>query len=397
MMDAPLRVLHVVPSLDETYGGPATAVPCLAMALEVLNCASFFFSVAPLGRAAVNPLMAPHAGRWVEARPVPVLTVGRPAMRAVSTMEGLISAERIDLIHLHGLWSHLAWAVRIILRRRRLPLLLSPRSDLMAQGRGRSPTLKALAARLYADDLLARCDGIHATDPVEAEAIAAIAPRKPRLLAPNGIVPGLGDDLPEPDAARHALGLPIGRPVLLFLSRLDPRKNPDLLLEAAISAGLFRLGWVLVFAGAAEDPRLARRILTRAASEGVGASVFLLGHVGWPRNRLCFAAATVFALPTHFENFGNSIAEALACGVPVVTTPETPWRLLPALGAGFVGPPTLAVWTRLLQEATTTSPDRLAAMGAAGRDLVRRFDWRETARLTAAFYRDLARSAPSRP
>lgn len=393
MTDRPLRVLHVVPSLDETYGGPATAVPCLATALETQGCTSWFLSVATHGRASVNPLMARLRHSWFEARPLPFPRQGRPAFAARRLLEQILVTARIDVVHLHGLWSHLASVVGIAVRRRAVTLILSPRSDLMDQAQQRSRLAKWCARRLYAAALLSRCDGVHATDRLEGEALAAQAPRTPCLVAPNGITPGFGDALPDPASARRELGLPVERPVLLFLSRLDARKNPELLLEAAWRAGLFQRGWLLVFAGQAEDAALPRRLRRFAEANGIDPSVRLLGHVAYPRNRLCYAAATLFALPSTYENFGNSIAEALACGVPSLVTPDTPWRRLDEVGAGWVGRPTLDIWTRLLREATEVTPDRLAAMGRASKALAAQFDWQETARATAAFYRAVAKGA----
>jgi glycosyltransferase involved in cell wall biosynthesis len=393
MTDRSLRVLHVVPSLDETYGGPATAVPSLATALEAQACASSFLSVAPCGRASVNPLMERHRHTWFEARPLPFPRKGRPAFAARRLLEHILITARIDVIHLHAVWSHLAWVVGEAVGRRAVTLILSPRSDLMDQAQQRSRLAKWCARRLYAAALLSCCDGVHATDRLESESLAAQLPRTPCLVAPNGVSQGFGDALPDPASARRELGLPAEQPVLLFLSRLDARKNPELLLEAAWRAGLFQRGWLLVFAGQAEDAALPRRLQRFAVANGIDASVRLLGHVAYPRNRLCYAAATLFALPSAYENFGNSIAEALACGVPSLVTPDTPWRTLDEVGAGWVGRPTLDIWTRFLREAAEVAPDRLAAMGGAARAHAARFDWQETARATAAFYRAVAKGA----
>jgi glycosyltransferase involved in cell wall biosynthesis len=99
--------------------------------------------------------------------------------------------------------------------------------------------------------------------------------------------------------------------------------------------------------------------------------------------------ASLFVLPSHSENFGLVIAEALAAGVPALVTDTTPWSQLTAQGAGWCVP-----WDHYgaaLTTALATPPEELAAVGGRGRAWVEvDFSWTRVARLLHAFYATLS-------
>jgi glycosyltransferase involved in cell wall biosynthesis len=112
-----------------------------------------------------------------------------------------------------------------------------------------------------------------------------------------------------------------------------------------------------------------------------------LGPVGDERKWEVFGQADLFVLPTKSENFGIAIAEALAAGVPVITTKAAPWQELESHRCGWwvdVGVEPLAA---ALREATAASPDVLREMGLRGRELVReRYSWPKIAEDMKAVY-----------
>jgi glycosyltransferase involved in cell wall biosynthesis len=102
-----------------------------------------------------------------------------------------------------------------------------------------------------------------------------------------------------------------------------------------------------------------------------------------------YAAASLFLLPSHNENFGLVVAEALAHGVPALVTDTLPWRELNANGAGWCVP--WAQYPEALRAAVAEEPDRLRSRGAIGRAWVERdYSWEKPARALAGFYEGLA-------
>ncbi len=92
-------------------------------------------------------------------------------------------------------------------------------------------------------------------------------------------------------------------------------------------------------------------------------------------------------LPTFSENFGVVVAEALAHGLPVITTQGAPWADLPAFGCGRWIPIGVEPLAEALREAMALSDAERAAMGERGLQYVRRYDWAAIAEDMAAVYR----------
>ena len=152
-----------------------------------------------------------------------------------------------------------------------------------------------------------------------------------------------------------------GKRLLLFLSRLHEKKGCDLLLEAF--AKVRRDDLHLVIAGpAADESYLAT--LQRLAAESVTFTGMLSGNLKWG----AFRAADVFVLPSHQENFGIAVAEALACGTPVLISNKVNiWREIADDGAGFAEEDDLSGTERLLARWLALSEAETTAMRAAAR------------------------------
>jgi glycosyltransferase involved in cell wall biosynthesis len=165
-----------------------------------------------------------------------------------------------------------------------------------------------------------------------------------------------------------------GRRLLLFLSRIHEKKGCDLLLQAFARVAAVEPDLHLVLAGPDQTGWVAR-LQALAEEQGIA------GRVTWPgmlRNDMkwgAFYAAEAFVLPSHQENFGIAVAEALGCGLPALISDKVNiWREVESSGAGLVAPDTLAGTRELLEQWLALAPERRAAMGAAARELfMRRF------------------------
>jgi glycosyltransferase involved in cell wall biosynthesis len=162
-----------------------------------------------------------------------------------------------------------------------------------------------------------------------------------------------------------------GRRILLFLGRIHEKKGCDLLIRAfadvaaatsnlhLIVAGPDQTGWANALKGMARDLGVSDRI-------------------SWPgmlRNEAkwgAFYCAEAFVLPSHQENFGIAVAEALGCGVPALISDKVNiWREIKSSGAGLVAADTLPGTTYLLREWLSLTSEERQLMGQHARELFR--------------------------
>jgi glycosyltransferase involved in cell wall biosynthesis len=184
---------------------------------------------------------------------------------------------------------------------------------------------------------------------------------------------------------------------MLFLSRVHPIKGLPLLLEAMAVERQRLRDWRLVIAG--PDAVGHRHELAQQAERlGVSDMIEFVGLVADEKEkRGLLGSADLFVLPTHTENFGIVIAEALACGVPVVTTQGAPWRELEEHGCGWWVPVSARAIADALVDAATRPAAELRAMGERGRALVRsRYVWSIVAERSLVLYKWL-RGDTARP
>jgi glycosyltransferase involved in cell wall biosynthesis len=152
-----------------------------------------------------------------------------------------------------------------------------------------------------------------------------------------------------------------GERFLLFLGRLHEKKGCDLLIEAFGKMRAAPERVQLVMAGPSAQPDYLRHLQQMATASGASISFpgMLSGDLKWG----ALSAAEAFILPSHQENFGIAIAEALACGTPVLISNKVNiWREIEADGAGYVENDDLAGTTALLTRWIGTPPEKRAGM-----------------------------------
>ncbi len=378
-----LGVIHSVDSLAERHGGPSRSIVALAEAQARAGAGVRLLCIAPADDSALI-LPDPALVALVQVQAGGSLARLRAVRAALTAMANETPPA---LLHDHGLWlpANLAstgWAYR-----RGLPYVISPHGMLSPWALAWRPGRKRLARALYQQRLLDRAAGLVASAEAELADIRAVVPRVPIAIIPNGV------DIPAIPPQRTA---DPNRRRLLFLSRLHPVKNLPALIDAwaRIAADPAFAAWELKIAGPDEDGH--RAVLQAAlAALGPDARITLAPAVPDSAKAAEYAAAEAFILPSLSENFGIVVAEAMAHGLPVITTTGTPWAELPAAGAGWHCAPDAASLAATLADALGRPPAELAAMGARGRALAeRRFGWPGIAEKSLEFYRWLVSGGP---
>lgn len=211
-------------------------------------------------------------------------------------------------------------------------------------------------------------------------------------MVPCGFDPQEFAPMPR-DAARAALGLPQGVPILLQLGRMVPRKGVDTAIEALAFAQ--RTARLLVVGGAAPEPDPARepelaRLIAVADKAGVRERVQFVGSRGRDVLKLYYGAADIFVTAPWYEPFGITPLEAMACARPVVASDVGGLRYTVAQGeTGLRVPPRDPAALGAALRALIADPARAEAMGKAGLARVReRFTWRQVALQMEEVYRE---------
>jgi len=125
--------------------------------------------------------------------------------------------------------------------------------------------------------------------------------------------------------------------IILYLGRIHSKKGPDILIKAFKEIASIDNDLYLVMAGP-DQAGLAKSLKKLTAKYGIEDRVIWTGMLQGFQKWSAFYSASIFALPSHQENFGIAVAEALACGVPVLISDKVNiWREIKQDGVGFVG------------------------------------------------------------
>ena len=370
-----LRVCQVVASINRDVGGPAVTVPRLASSLAEQGVACTlvtldYSNLGPQTSAQGVELLSLPAGCWTKR-----MRGWSPPLRS----RLLSQAASTDLIHNHGVWMFPNLYARQAASHAGVPLVLSPRGMLEEWSLGRSRMKKFVAWHLWERKNLAAARLFHATSGAEASSLRKIGLRQPIAIIPNGV------DIPDPSTfpSRRVLEQKhtelIGRRWLLFLSRIHPKKGVLELIASWRDVERQFPGWHLILAGPDLDGYcvIARN---KVAALGINRRVTFTGMLAETEKSAAFANAEVFVLPTHSENFGIAVAEALAYGLPVITTKNAPWPELESRRCGWWIDLEHTALKRSIEDALRSSPDELREMGRRGRALMsEKFSWKRVA------------------
>jgi glycosyltransferase involved in cell wall biosynthesis len=229
--------------------------------------------------------------------------------------------QNFDVVHIFGLYDLLGPAVASAARELRIPYVIEPIG--MFVPIVRNVMLKRMYHALIGRRLFADAAAVIATSEQEVSELAtAGVPRDKIVLRRNGVDRPLS--LPPRGKFRAAQGISERAKLVLFLGRLSPKKSPELLLQAFAQFTKKHMGDadpMLVFAGP-DDAGMHQRLAAEAARLGLSTRVKFSGPLFGEDKWSAYRDADVFVLPSQNENFGNTAAESMAAGTPVVVTEQ---------------------------------------------------------------------------
>jgi len=330
-----LKILHVIPSVSQSEGGPSYAVFAFARAANLGGAETLIVTTGndDLGSG--------------ETECVCFQRNFEPYKISFSLYRWLRDHVRdFDLVHIHALFSFSSWAAVNAAQKQNVPYVIRPLGVLNRWGlKNRRRFLKQWWLRFIESPILERAAAIHYTSQAERDEAAMVGEhiREPRSF----IVPipvkreiedrrsEMGNQMSSASADYGAIRPAFageetflrdypqaqGKKIVLFLARLDEKKGLDVLLQAFVDIRREHGDAVLMLAGSGPGSFVAK-LHQQAQRLGVADDVIWTGFLSGPLKSAVFSAATIYVLPSYSENFGIAAAEALAFGVPTVLSDQ---------------------------------------------------------------------------
>jgi glycosyltransferase involved in cell wall biosynthesis len=312
-----MRLLHVIPSVSKLDGGPSNAIWQMIDSIRLAD-EEIEITVLTSNHGAADEIKDLQAKYESNARlklqVVSLTTIPyKVSLRGAAWL--LRNVVRFDVVHSHAMFSFLPLFACFVARIRRVPYIMRPLGTLNSYGlTRRRPIAKRLSMAVIEKPLLRRASSVHCTSDAEVGDVRALC-----LLAETAVIPLAVPRFvrPREEAISAFVGAHRGKFAVLFLSRLDPKKNVECLLEAFALVRKSDRGIVLIIAGDG-DPNYVALLRRKADALSLPADIIWTGHIEGERKAAAFSAANLFVLPSHSENFGVAAAEALSAGLPCV-------------------------------------------------------------------------------
>lgn len=312
-----MKITHFLGHLDPSYGGPTYSVP-----IQCINCkkegADMSFVTFDISRPWENSLK--EAGVDVIEIPTPknlyenLLAI--PYKRYLKK-----NINKVDIYHFHGIWMPSDNVIGRYCKNNDIPYIINPRGDLETEriNYDKIKKIKKLIAwNIYGKKLADGAACILVTSEQERDGVRRMGCTAPIAVIPNGI-----ELISFPQSIVHNHG---EKKVLLFLSRVNPIKGIEYLIDAWNEIDInLRSKWELHIAGNSDPKDYIDTLKKRVQQLNLSENIKFIGPITGNDKITKYQNSNLFILPTLNENFGNVVAEAMMCECPVITTTNAPW------------------------------------------------------------------------
>jgi len=354
-----MKILQIIAGIDITAGGPSRSVPLICKQLAQLG-----INIEMITQSTSNPVKVETSSNFQIQ-----------FLKFLQVFYKFFSYKlfKADIIHLQHIWSLYLHIFTYIARWKNIPYVISPRGMLEPWIMQHNWCKKKLGMFLFQKRDIKKAFCIHATAQQEMESIRNLGFKNPIAIIPNGI------DLAEiPDIKSSCISKKV-----IFLSRIHVKKGIEVLLDAW--AIINTQSWTLEIAGDGDRSYIQqlKESITKLKLTNVQIIEPVYGKQKWE----FLASGSVFVLPTYSENFGNVIVEAIAMGLPVITTKGTPWQELELHQCGWWIDLTIQNLANTLEKAINTPPNELQEMGLRGKQLItQNYDIKQVAQKMKLLY-----------
>lgn len=376
-----MNVLHVIRDLSPITGGPVTAIQGMASAETV---AGHYVSII----ATDYGLPEQPALDGVDIKIFPCKHAGwRYSQELSENLPQLV--DKSDIVHIHTVWEHPTWAAARVCRKLGKPYILRPCGMLDKWSLLQNAWKKKIYLQMLAASVIRNASALHFTSEDELTNSLVTGQADGSFVVPNGLPPAAMENLPGSEAFRQRYSELDSKRIVLFLSRLHYKKQPNIAIEAFGKICHMDNHLVLVLAGPAEPAYLAE-LKGLADSLNLLDRVIFTGMLQGAAVQEAYRAAEIFVLPSLQENFGIAVAEAMAASCPVIVSEQVNLAAeILSASAGIVCSSDVTA-TAAAMEALLKNKSLCKKMGQNGRALVQeKFSWEKVATELLDVYEDI--------
>jgi len=390
-----MRILQIIPSISLVYGGPSQMVLGLSAALAATNIDVTIITTDSNGDIGQLPLDVP-LNEPIQQNGYQIIYFRCYPWRRYKFSFSLLqwlneNARQFDLAHIHALFSPVTTVAATIARYHKLPYIMRPCGMLDPADLQKKKRLKQIYATLLERPNLAGAAAIHFTSKEEAKIserfgldCTAKMPVPRDLVIPLGVTAGL-----FPKRLRESQV-----PIILFMSRIEPKKGIDLLIPALESLLGSGIEFHFVLAGSnPQDADYEAQIKLQIHNSILAKYTTITGFVSGDLKVEILTKADLFVLPSYYENFGLAVAEAMAAGVPVVISDRIHIAEdIQQAEAGWVGPLEVGAIANSIKSALL-NPQERQRRGLNGKEYAKKhYNWDAIAQQTIDAYQQILSS-----
>ncbi len=380
-----MNVLHLIPSVGPKAFGPAYVALNLAKEQENLDCSVQIWCLDSYSdiqwAAEVSDLPREYIRSF--SYKGPAFLKYSPEMERIAMGP---AGKQFDVVHQHGIWTGISRVTIKLSKKHDIPSTIAPHGSLESWALKRSNWKKQIAKHFYESRNLNTAACLHATGKPEVIDFRKFGLLNPIAVIPNGVASNWLNSDGSADNFRKHFKISPHKRILLFMSRITPKKGLLMLLNAIKMIINEFDNWTLIVIGPDEfDHKSEVRALVKQF--GLKDIVKFIEPVFNQMKRDAFSAAELFILPSYSEGAPMVILDALSAGVPVITTKASPWQDLTKNGCGWWVDISVNGICEALKTSLNLSRDSLEEMGKRGKELVAsKYTWSNFAQMTIDLY-----------
>lgn len=349
-----MKIAHIIQCLGAKSGGPSRSVYNLVKGLRTNNVDALLLTT--------NVVSNPNIGsdEWIEC-----INKKEPGMfEYTKGFDRLIRNSIADVYHIQALFSHASIIAPRIIRKMGKPYIISPRGTLYANALNQSRIKKKIFMKLILERDLNKAAALQATCIEELNEIRNLGIKTPIAVIPNAI--NIPQNIPkvQPKNGKFRLG---------YVGRINHIKNIDGLIKAWYLAGFAedKNAELVIIGGANLDYEKTHLMALHKLESELGiTNIVWAGMKQGVEKDALLRTCTVTVLPSHSENFGMVVPEALIQGVPVIASDKTPWNILENAHCGWSTQNSPESMAQIIRLAHSKSASELQQMGLNGQRMV---------------------------
>jgi len=384
-----MRVLHVIPSVAERSGGPATAIVPMCRALRQQGVEVLLITT----NAGVRDDETPD-GNVSDYKGVPAMFFPAQLGESFKYSRPLASwlnshVKEFSLVHIHAVFNHSSVVAAHVCRKAGVPYVVRPLGTLDPWSMTQKSLRKRLFWQISGKEMVRRAAAVHYTTEAEKLSTEGLLGLNHGKVIALGIDANSATSCSKDKLARYVPAL-AQEPYALVMSRLHPKKGLEVLIEAFVSLTQQQrfARWRLVIAGDGPGDHVLR-LKRMVASNAQRDRILFTGWLDGEKKDAVLGCASLLILPSHQENFGLCVMEALSHSVPVLVSPHVNLATeISSANAGWIAAVEKDALAARLAEALEDE-EELARRGRAGKELSQRYSWESAAKSLANLYRDI--------